>query len=156
MHSCLHRLHRDHLSKNEIGLDLDLSRAVSANMGRIRSHSPRLVGGWRTDEGQGLSPSSVSVQTSPDHPFQSPPAQLENGLADNNRAHCSYSDTLTVVVLTRELLVWRRANKTRGLAPNKRRDLGKNSDVPFPISPLTAALGEKPPKPFFGLAGNVR
>ena len=104
MHSCLHRLHLDHLSKNEIGLDLDLSRAVSANMGRIISHSPRLVGA-ATDEGQGSVP---LLCQSPDIARSSilVVPRLENGLADNNRAHSSYTDTLTVVVLTREMLVW--------------------------------------------------
>ena len=93
-----------------------ISWPVSANMGRIRSHSPRLVAA-ATDEGQGSVPllcQSPDIARSSILVIPPPLPRLENGLADNNGAHCSYTDTLTMVVLTPEMLVWSWANKTGG------------------------------------------
>ena len=155
MHSCLHRLHLDHLPKNEIGLDLDLSRAVSANMVRIRSHSRRLVGGG-TDEGQGSVP---LLCQSPDIAQSSIQVahRLKNGLPDDNgpTTHIP-THTLALAFLTPEMSVWTRANKVGWFWPlisgvtSVRTAM---SHSPFPRSP---PWGKNQPKPFFGLARNVR
>ena len=136
-------------------LDLDLSRAVSANMVWIRSHSRRLVGAG-TDEGQGSVP---LLCQSPDIAQSSIQVahRLKNGLPDDNgpTTHIP-THTLALAFLTPEMSVWTRANKVGWFWPlisavtSVRTAM---SHSPFPRSP---PWGKNQPKPFFGLARNVR
>ena len=132
-----------------------ISWPVSANMGRIRSHSPRMVAA-ATDEGQGSVP---LLCQSPDIAQSSIQVahRLKNVLPDDNgpTTHIP-THTLALAFLTPEMSVWTRANKVGWFWPlisgvtSVRTAM---SHSPFPRSP---PWGKNQPKPFFGLARNVR